>query len=132
MGRQMHTLPNQFRRPCHEVMVCWTMCFLKLFSYKLKRRKIIFNIWILILNRPDIHPTFKNEFWFDKENKLKMNMIWINFFTVCRCQECNKGFMRHERYMTHLRWHSGKSIWRLIQLSTYLIIIGRQILNYTP
>ncbi len=27
----------------------------------------------------------------------------------CRCNECdNKGFMRHERYMTHLRWHSGK------------------------
>ena len=25
-----------------------------------------------------------------------------------RCNECNKGFMRHERYMTHLRWHSGE------------------------
>ena len=24
-----------------------------------------------------------------------------------RCNDCNKGFMRHERYMTHLRWHSG-------------------------
>ena len=26
-----------------------------------------------------------------------------------RCNDCAKGFMRHERYMTHLRWHSGMS-----------------------
>ncbi len=36
--------------------------------------------------------------------KPNRNVVW----NCSRCGDCNKGFMRHERYMTHLRWHSGK------------------------
>ncbi len=32
----------------------------------------------------------------------------ITHFCICRCETCNKGFLRRERYVTHVRIHTGE------------------------
>ncbi len=63
-----------------------------------------------------------------------VHMIYLTLRTCAfRCNECNKGFMRHERYMTHLRWHSGMycnaktlPMYTLCKATTRLIILGER------
>ena len=57
---------------------------------------------------------------FNQRQPVSLVLTLIRIF-LFRCGDCSKGFMRHERYMTHLRWHSGEIEKKTFPLKSYLL-----------